>query len=105
MIAFLFGPVTLNDKASKVIQGQAEYLGVVADRLGAVRAWRADEIEKVLRELAAQRGLKPKQAFQPIRAAETGTLVSPPLFESLEILGQKAALERLRAAPQAIVVP
>jgi glutamyl/glutaminyl-tRNA synthetase len=39
--------------------------------------------------------LKPKQAFQPIRAAVTGTLVSPPLFESLEILGRAETLARL----------
>jgi glutamyl-tRNA synthetase len=48
-----------------------------------------------LRALAAARDLKPKQAFQPIRAAVTGTLVSPPLFESLEILGRDETLARV----------
>jgi glutamyl-tRNA synthetase len=104
MIAFLFGPVTLDEKASKVIQGQAEYLRAVADRLEGAEGWRALEIEESLRGLAAERELKPKQAFQPIRAAVTGTLVSPPLFESLEILGRQVAVERLRAAPQTIAV-
>jgi glutamyl-tRNA synthetase len=105
MIAFLFGPVTLDEKASKVIQGQAEYLRSVADRLEALTSWTGEEIEAGLRQLATERGLKPKQAFQPIRAAVTGTLVSPPLFESLEILGRDTALERLRAAPQTIAMP
>ena len=104
MIAFLFGPVTLDEKASKVIQGQAEYLRAVADRLEGAEGWTAVEIEESLRGLAAERELKPKQAFQPIRAAVTGTLVSPPLFESLEILGRQVAVERLRAAPQTIAV-
>ncbi|MGH2777642.1 MAG: glutamate--tRNA ligase, partial [Actinomycetota bacterium] len=49
------------------------------------------------RELAAERELKPKKAFQPVRAAVTGTLISPPLFESLEILGRDRTLERVRA--------
>lgn len=104
MIRFLFGPVILDDRASKTIQGQAEYLLAVADRLEGLPSWTGDDIEGALRELAAERGLKPKQAFQPIRAAVTGTLVSPPLFESLEILGRDAAIERLKAAPQAIMV-
>jgi glutamyl-tRNA synthetase len=104
MIRFLFGAITLDEKASKAIQGQAEYLGTVADRLEELTGWSHDEIERALREVAEQRGLKPKQAFQPIRAAVTGTLISPPLFESLEILGRERAVERLRAAPQTIAV-
>ena len=57
--------------------------------------WTAQAIEDRLRELASERALKPKQAFQPIRAAVTGTLVSPPLFESLEILGRGRTLQRI----------
>jgi glutamyl-tRNA synthetase len=105
MIRFLFGPVTLDDKASKAIQGQAEYLGEVAQRLSDVSEWTGEDIEKALRALASERELKPKHAFQPIRAAVTGTLVSPPLFESLEILGKDSSIERLKAAPQTIAVP
>jgi glutamyl-tRNA synthetase len=104
MIRFLFGAVTLDEKASKTIQGQAEYLREVAARLKALPRWTSPEIEAALRELAEERGLKPKQAFQPIRAAVTGTLVSPPLFESLEILGRETAIDRLMAAPQSVVV-
>jgi glutamyl-tRNA synthetase len=104
MIKFLFGSVTLDEKASKTIQGQAEYLRAVADRLAELPGWTGAEIEAALRGLAEERSLKPKQAFQPIRAAVTGTLVSPPLFESLEILGKDIAIERLMAAPQSVVV-
>jgi glutamyl-tRNA synthetase len=69
----------------------------VASRLEGVEKWATAAIEEALRELAAERELKPKRAFQPIRAAVTGTLVSPPLFESLEILGRDKTLARIRA--------
>jgi glutamyl-tRNA synthetase len=97
MVRFLFTDVTPDDKATKVIEGQGEYLAAVADRLEGVEKWTTAAIEEALRELAAERELKPKKAFQPIRAAVTGTLVSPPLFESLEILGRDKTLERIRA--------
>jgi len=46
------------------------------------------------------RDLKPRKAFQPVRAAVTGTLVSPPLFESMEILGRDRTLQRLARAAE-----
>lgn len=96
MIRFLFEDVSLDDKAAKVIEGQEEYLAAVAGALDPLEKWTVAEIESALRALAEERGLKPKQAFQPIRAAVTGTLISPPLFESLEILGKDKTLERIR---------
>ncbi|MGL5828123.1 MAG: glutamate--tRNA ligase, partial [Angustibacter sp.] len=41
--------------------------------------------------------LKPKLAFGPVRIAVTGSRISPPLFESMEILGAQSCLHRLRA--------
>ena len=43
-------------------------------------------------------GLKPRNAFGPLRVAVTGATVSPPLFESMEILGRERSLARLAAA-------
>ena len=43
-------------------------------------------------------GLKPKQAFTPLRVAVTGRAVSPPLYESFELLGREATLRRLASA-------
>jgi len=97
MVRFLFVDVTPDDKAAKAIEGQGEYLAAVAAGLEGVEKWTTAAIEEALRGLAAQRELKPRKAFQPIRAAVTGTLVSPPLFESLEILGRDKTLERIRA--------
>jgi glutamyl-tRNA synthetase len=97
MVRFLFADVTLDAKAATAIEGQHEYLATVAERLGALEKWTTSGIEETLRGLAAERELKPKKAFQPVRAAVTGTLISPPLFESLEILGRDKTLERLKS--------
>jgi glutamyl-tRNA synthetase len=98
MVRFLFTEVTPDEKANKALEGQADYLAEVLAALEEIDDWSAASIESALRELAEKRDLKPKKAFQPIRAAVTGTLVSPPLFESLEILGRDATLKRLHAS-------
>ena len=95
MVAFLFGRRSPDEKAAKTLVGQEDYLAGARSALEALDRWTASAIEEALRALAAERELKPKQAFQPIRAAVTGTLVSPPLFESLEILGRDETLVRL----------
>jgi glutamyl-tRNA synthetase len=66
--------------------------------LAAVEPFTTEAIERALRELSEQLGLKPREAFQPIRVAVTGSKVSPGLFESIELLGREATLERLRRA-------
>ncbi len=57
-----------------------------------------DEVESVLRPLAEELGVKPKEIFQPIRVALTGTTVSPGIFESVAALGREETLERLDKA-------
>ena len=97
MVRFLFGHAEPDDKAAKVLFGQQEYLAEVVAVLEPLDKWTTAAIEETLRALAERRELKPKKAFQPIRAAATGTLISPPLFESLEILGRDETLTRLRS--------
>ena len=61
--------------------------------------WTAEQIEAALKTaLVEDLALKPRKAFGPLRVAATGTTVSPPLFESLELLGRDRTLRRLRAA-------
>ena len=61
--------------------------------------WTTGNIEEVLKAaLIEGLGLKPRKAFGPIRVAATGATVSPPLFESLELLGRERSLNRLREA-------
>jgi glutamyl-tRNA synthetase len=67
--------------------------------LDGVTDWTAARIEDALKvALIEGLSLKPRKAFGPIRVAATGTTVSPPLFESLELLGRDRSLQRLRAA-------
>jgi glutamyl-tRNA synthetase len=66
--------------------------------LAGVEPFTAAAIEPALRELAERLALKPREAFQPIRVAVTGSKISPGLFESLELLGKDRSLARLSAA-------
>ena len=62
-------------------------------------AWTAEDIQEALQAaLVESLGLKPRVAYGPVRVAVTGRTVSPPLFESLELLGPDRTLGRLRAA-------
>jgi glutamyl-tRNA synthetase len=63
--------------------------------LGALEEWTHEAVKEALGAIQADMGLKPKTAFQPIRVAISGTTISPPLFESMEIIGREASLERL----------
>jgi glutamyl-tRNA synthetase len=64
-----------------------------------VKAWTAAGIEAALKAaLLDSLELKPRKAFGPIRVAVTGASISPPLFESLELLGRDRSLQRLRDA-------
>jgi len=72
-----------------------EVLPAAAATLESVEPFEAGGIEAALRALADELGLKPREAFQPIRLAVTGSKVSPGLFESLELLGKQEALTRL----------
>jgi glutamyl-tRNA synthetase len=75
------------------VDGQV--LPAAAQTLAQVEPFEAGAIEEALRALAEQLGLKPREAFQPIRLAVTGSKVSPGLFESLEVLGRDESLARL----------
>jgi glutamyl-tRNA synthetase len=72
-----------------------EVVPAAAEALAQVEPFEAGEIEATLREVAERLGLKPRDAFQPIRLAVTGRKVSPGLFESLELLGREESLARL----------
>ena len=75
--------------------GSGVVLPAAAEALAEVDPFEAERIESALRALAQRLGLKPREAFQPIRLAVTGSSVSPGLFESLELLGKEEALARI----------
>ena len=76
-------------------------LTATAEALARLEPWRAAELETALKQVTESLGLKPRQAFQPIRVAVTGSKVSPGLYESLELLGRDVSLDRLNAASAA----
>jgi glutamyl-tRNA synthetase len=101
MVGFLLDDEVELDQAAaaKVLTDQGRALLAEArKRLEEVDPWTAAAIEATLRALQEERGLKPKTAFQPVRLAVTGRLVSPPLFESMELLGKPRSLARLERA-------
>jgi len=75
-----------------------DVLNAAAEALEQVEPWQAEQLETALKQLTEQLGLKPRQAFQPIRVAVTGSKVSPGLYESLELLGRDESLRRIGAA-------
>ena len=69
------------------------------DALSGLHQWSTAAIEEALRTaLIEGMGLKPRVAFGPVRVAITGRRISPPLFESMELLGRERSLGRLQSA-------
>jgi glutamyl-tRNA synthetase len=65
------------------------------DRLNTLQPFEAAQVEEATRAFAAEKSLEPKALIQPVRVALTGRHVSPPLFETMAILGKDAVLRRL----------
>jgi glutamyl-tRNA synthetase len=104
MIAFLLveeGDFRVDEDAARKQLGEPgrPVLDAAVEALDPVTDWSAAEIEQALRAaLVEGLGLKPRNAYGPVRVAITGRTVSPPLFESMEVLGRERSLARLRAA-------
>lgn len=91
---------TLDPKAAAKELGPdaAPVLEAAVAALDAVADWTTENIEAALKSaLIETLELKPRKAFGPIRVAATGSSVSPPLFESLQLLGRQRSLTRLRS--------
>ncbi|ROS66888.1 glutamyl-tRNA synthetase [Curtobacterium sp. PhB172] len=102
MLGFLFtadADLVVEDDALASLKGDTGAVltaGIAA--LEQLDDWRTEAIEGALRTaLIDDLGLKPRVAFGPLRVAVSGRRISPPLFESMEILGKESTLTRLRA--------
>ncbi|SFL49037.1 glutamate--tRNA ligase [Geodermatophilus ruber] len=87
--------------AAKQLAGPeaAEVLDAATAALSGLGEWTTPEIEAALKSaLVEGLGRKPRQAFGPVRVAVSGRTVSPPLYESMELLGRDRTLGRLAAA-------
>jgi glutamyl-tRNA synthetase len=105
MLVFLFAEEGFKvdpDDAAKVLTPDAvPVLQAAETALAEVEPWTADAIKAALTAALvdpAGLGLKPRVAFGPIRVAVTGHRVSPPLYESIELLGRERTLARLAHA-------
>lgn len=103
MLGFLFAGEDFEPEeaaAEKALGEDARpVLEAAVGGLRQVSEWDAESIEGTLREAIVDGlGIKPRKAFGPVRVAITGRTVSPPLFESMELLGREVCLRRLDAA-------
>ncbi|MGB3326219.1 MAG: glutamate--tRNA ligase [Mycolicibacterium fortuitum] len=99
------GSYEIDEKAAakELREEVAPVLDAALSALEAVGEWTTANIEAALKAaLLDGLELKPRKAFGPIRVAVTGATVSPPLFESMELLGAERSLARLRAARSAM---
>jgi glutamyl-tRNA synthetase len=102
LLAFLFVDDVEIDPAAaaKQLSGAeaVEVLDAAVAALSDLADWSAPAIEEALKNaLVEGLGRKPRQAFGPVRVAVSGRTVSPPLYESLELLGRERTLARLAA--------
>jgi glutamyl-tRNA synthetase len=92
------------DAAAKVLTADSGTVLEAAIKALADVDWTTEAIEAALRgSLIDGLGLKPKNAFGPVRVAISGRRISPPLFESLELLGREKSLHRLEQARTALL--
>lgn len=77
----------------------APVLDATIEALDSLPEWATADIEESLKAALIEKlELKPRKAFAPVRVAVTGSHISPPLYESMELLGREATLARLRSA-------
>lgn len=105
MVRFLFvddADFVVDEAAAAKVLGHESAGAVLTASVAALAEltpWDSGEIEAALKAaLVEGLGLKPRVAFAPLRVALSGRTISPPLYESIELLGRERTLARLRAA-------
>ena len=101
MLSFLFAKdFKVSPEELKKISDEASQniLKVALSKVDSLTSWDHTSIEAVLRlALIDEMGLKPRVAFSALRIAVTGSHISPPLFESLQLLGKERSIELIKA--------
>ena len=100
LVGFLFRDVEVEEDVRELLRGEENQaiLRETGKRLLELKGFDASSIEETLRSMAEGMEMKARKAFQPIRGAIAGSKVSPPLFESMEILGREKCLQRIARA-------
>jgi len=71
---------------------------LLEEALDPILDWSVENIEEALRGFCEANDLKPKEVFMPIRIAVTGRKATPPLFDTMAVLGKEICRWRLRGA-------
>ena len=80
----------------------AALLGEIVERIDKQFGWTRDWLEPMLRALSEEKGWKVKDLLMPVRVAVTGKTATPPLFETMELMGKEVCRRRLREAAAAL---
>jgi glutamyl-tRNA synthetase len=89
-------PLVRDEKAEKQLDAAGrEILSSYAAKAAQLSQWERGNLEEIARNLAEEKAVKLGQVAQPLRAALTGSTVSPPIFEVMEILGREETLARI----------
>ncbi|MDE1174087.1 MAG: glutamate--tRNA ligase [Parvibaculaceae bacterium] len=90
-------PIPIDETASKLLDAQARaLLGRLYPKLDATESWSAETLDAAVRFFAEEENLKLGKVAQPLRAALTGSTVSPGIFDVLVTLGRAESLDRIR---------
>jgi glutamyl-tRNA synthetase len=96
---YVIQPLVLDDRAKQILSAEARrLLAGFRSALSSPPAWRAPDLEHAARQYAEAAGVKLGAVAQPLRAALTGSTVSPPVFEIAEALGRDETLARVDRA-------
>jgi len=96
---FFRKPTVLADLLKKHAQGEeVKILESYTKLFESLKVWEKVELENKSHEILERSGFKPKQAFMTLRVAVSGTEATPPLFDTLEVLGKEEVLQRLKTA-------
>jgi len=91
-------PIRPDEKAARLLTSEARrLLAGLLQKLDCI-AWQADTLEKCIREFAGENGAKLASVAQPLRAALTGSLASPGIFQVMEVLGREETRGRIADA-------
>ena len=100
-VRFLFADITYDETSWKKVMTRQEVptaLAAARAALSGLDAWTTETIEEALRGMLEEQELSPRKGLQPLRVAISGSSISPPLFESMDVLGRDRTLERIDAA-------
>jgi glutamyl-tRNA synthetase len=105
-VRFLFADVTYDESSWKKVMTKPEVptaLAAAQAALTVLDVWSTETIEEALRGMLEEQELSARKGLQPLRVAISGSSVSPPLFESMDVLGKDRTLDRIGAAAAQLV--